>query len=197
MKAFDIIRLMGGEFAELPDDTIRQWIEIMRPMVSRKQFGKLYEQALAFLVCHKLKMGGQGENPLGPLGNIGVGFALGSVSEGGSSISFGAGQSSNLEPDAELALTSYGVQYLSLRRMVIVPIHISGEQDFSMSGCGSGRRRRTGTESGSTTLQPASDSSLGGVRVKEGSGLTLGKDGALSVDVEGILAELAGGGEQP
>ena len=98
-------------------------------MVSKKQFGKLYEQAIAYLVCHKLKMAGHGENPLGELGAIGIGFAVGSVSEGGSSVSFGANQSSNLAADAELGLTVYGVQFLQLRRMVIVPIHCSGEQE--------------------------------------------------------------------
>ena len=127
MTAIEIIRLIGGEFAETSDETINKWIEVVRPMVSKKQFGKLYEQAIAYLICHKMKMAGLGENPLGDMGNIGVGFAVGSVSEGGSSISFGANQSSNLATDAELALTSYGLQYLSLRRMVIIPIHCSGE----------------------------------------------------------------------
>ena len=127
MTALEIIRLVGTEFSDVPDATILQLIEIFRPMVSRKQFKKLYEQALAFLICHKLKMFGSGENPLGDMGKIGVGFGIGSVSEGGSSIGFTTNQSSNLASDAELALTSYGLQYLSLRRMVVVPIHCSSE----------------------------------------------------------------------
>lgn len=127
MEAFDIIRLIGGEFSEVPDEKLKLWIEICRPMVSRKQFGNLYEQALAFMVCHRMKLAGYGENPLGPLGSIGIGFALGSVSEGGSSVSFGAGQSSNITPNAELGLTVYGTQFLQLRRMCVVPIHISWE----------------------------------------------------------------------
>ena len=129
MKAMEIIRLIATEFELVDDETVEKWIEIVRPMVSKKQFGDLYEQALAYLVCHKLKMAGQGVNPLGDqIGNIGaMGFAVGSVSEGGSSISFGANQSSNLAKDAELALTAYGLQFLQLRRMVIVPIHCSGE----------------------------------------------------------------------
>jgi len=129
VTAIEIIRLIGGEFHSVSDDDLDKWIEIVRPMVSRKQFGKLYEQAIAYLVCHKLKMAGLGENPLGELGTIGTGFAVGSVSEGGSSISFGANQSSNLAVDAELGLTAYGVQYLQIRRSVIVPIHCSGESD--------------------------------------------------------------------
>lgn len=130
MTAIEIIRLIGGEFNSVADDTIEQWIEIVRPMVSKKQFGKLYEQGLAYLVCHKLKMAGLGDNPLGELGTIGLGLTVGSVSEGGSSVSFGANQSSSLAKDAELAMTAYGVQFLQLRRSVIVPIHCGGEREL-------------------------------------------------------------------
>lgn len=129
MKAIDIIGMIGTEFSLLDEGYLEEWIEICRPMVSKKQFGKLYEQALAYLVCHKLKLAGNGESPLGgELGNLSaLGFSVSSVSEGGSSISFGASQSSNLANDAELALTTYGLQYLTLRRLVVVPIHVSGE----------------------------------------------------------------------
>ena len=129
MTAIDMIRLVGAEFKDVEDKTVEQWIEIVRPMVSKKQFGKLYEQALAQLVCHKLKMAGYGENPLGELGTVGIGLTVGSVSEGGSSVSFGANAASMLVKDAELGLTVYGAQFLSLRRMVIVPIHCGGEVD--------------------------------------------------------------------
>ena len=131
MTALEIIRVVGTEFASVTDETLEKWIEIVKPMVSKKQFGKLYEQGIAFLVCHKLKMAGFGKNPLGDEFNLAnMGFGVSSVSEGGSSISFGANQSSNLAPDAELALTAYGLQYLSIRRMVIVPIHVDWEGDF-------------------------------------------------------------------
>lgn len=129
MTVIDTIRIVGSEFKNVGEDELSKWVELVSPMVSKKQFGKLYEQALAYLVCHKMKMTGKGENPLGELGTIGIGFAVGSVSEGGSSISFGANQSSNIATDAELGLTAYGVQYLSLRRMVIIPIRCSGECD--------------------------------------------------------------------
>lgn len=127
MTAIEVIRLVGKEFDTIDDAMLEKWIELARPMVSRKQFGRLYEQGVAYLVCHKLKMAGYGENPLGELGTIGIGFAVGSVSEGGSSVSFGANQGSNLATDAELGLTVYGVQFRQLRKMVIVPIHCSGE----------------------------------------------------------------------
>ena len=125
----EVIRVIGTEFDSVPDSEIEKWIEILKPMVSKKRFGGLYKQAVAYLVCHKMKMAGNGTNPLGDeLGNMNaIGFAVGSVSEGGSSISFGASQGSNLTKDAEFGLTAYGMQYLSIRRMVIVPIHVSGE----------------------------------------------------------------------
>lgn len=127
MTANEIVRLIAPEFKDITDGEIGAWIDMVRPLVSRKQFGSLYEQALAYLTCHKLKMAGHGEQPLGELGGMNVGFAVNSVSEGGSSISFGTSQTSNLTPDAEMGLTSYGTQYLQLRRLVVVPIHCSGE----------------------------------------------------------------------
>lgn len=127
MTVVETIRFIGSEFKNTSDEVLNKWIEIVNPMVSKKQFGKLYEQAVALLVCHKLKMSGEGESPLGELGTVGIGLSIGSVSEGGSSVSFGANSSSVLAKDAELGLTTYGVQYLSLRRMVIVPIRCCGE----------------------------------------------------------------------
>lgn len=173
MKAIEIIRLVGMEFSNLSTETLEQWIEVVRPMVSRKQFGKLYEQALAYLVCHKLKMAGHGENPLGDLGVIGVGFGIGSVSEGGSSVSFGANQSSNLAADAELGLTSYGVQYLQLRRSVIVPIHVGGEPIEEPKPYRDKFRR---------PVPVASETQVGGFKIRPGSGLTISEDGVLSLD---------------
>ena len=174
MKAIQYIRLIGKEFISMTDAELHLWVEMVRPMVSRKQFGKLYEQAIAYLVCHKLKMAGYGENPLGDMGAIGIGFAVGSVSEGGSSISFGANQSSNLATDAELGLTAYGVQFLQIRRMVIVPIHCSGENAFY----------DTAEEAASkgASVPIATQSTLGGVRVRPDSGLKVASDGSLSLD---------------
>ena len=175
-KVIAYIRLIGTEFNSIADEKLNLWIEMLRPMVSRKQFGNLYEQALAYLVCHKLKMAGNGANPLGDLGAIGIGFAVGSVSEGGSSISFGANQSSNLATDAELGLTAYGVQFLQIRRMVIVPIHCSGENEYY---------DEVSVDSAqSKTVPIATETELGGVRVRPGSGLKVAEDGSLTLENE-------------
>lgn len=118
----------GGEFNELDDSKIRFWLDFVQPMVSRKQYGNLYKQAIVLLVCHKLKLAGYGENTLGDLGKIGNAFAASSVSDGGSSISFATSGVGNTQADAEYGMTVYGAQYLQLRRMAVIPIRVSGEE---------------------------------------------------------------------
>lgn len=131
MKAMEYIRLAGIEFRNVSDDVVGQWLEFAKPMVSRKQFGLLYDQGLALLVCHFMKMHGFGENPLGDTANntAALGYGISSVSEGGSSISFGISASGNMQDNADLAQTVYGTEYMNLRRKVIVPVHISGERE--------------------------------------------------------------------
>ncbi len=126
MTPLEKIRLIGAEFSDVGDETLEQWIEIVTPMVSEAKFGKLYTTALAYLVCHNMKLAGLGSNPFGEIGVIGAGFGINSMSAGKTSISFGANQSSNLAVDAELALTMYGLRFLQLRRTVIVPITCAG-----------------------------------------------------------------------
>ena len=131
MTAVEIIRLVGEEFGNESDEKLEQWIEFAKPFVSKKQFGKLYDHALALFVCHKMKMAGLGENTLGDLGKVSNGFSASSVSDGGSSISFANSGANNLVTNAEFGMTIYGTQYLQLIKMCVVPIHISGEDDFN------------------------------------------------------------------
>ena len=128
MTAIEIVRMISEEFATTDNATLERWVELCKPLVSRKQFGKLYEHALALVICHKMKMAGLGENTLGDLGKIGNSFSASSVSDGGSSISFASAGVGNLQTDAEFAMTIYGTQYLQLRKMVVVPIHVAGEE---------------------------------------------------------------------
>ncbi len=127
MEVVRLVYLFAKEFESIDADVIYAWIDVVAPMVSKKQFGKLYKQALAYMVCHKMKMAGYGEDVLGDssssLAALATGFGISSISEGGSSISFNTSQGTNLTTDAELALTIYGLQFLQLRKTVIVPIH--------------------------------------------------------------------------
>lgn len=136
MPLHEYIRMLAPEFNNVGDDTINDWVEFCRPFVSKKQFGKLYNQALAFFVCHRMKMAGLGENILGSSitgssGVVGAGYSATSISDGGTSISFASsGGVGNTTTDVELTQTVYGSQFLQIRKMVVVPIHISGESDF-------------------------------------------------------------------
>ena len=58
----DIFRILAAEFASVEDPTVLQWIDLTTPMVSRKQFGNLYEQAVALLAAHRMKIAGCGED---------------------------------------------------------------------------------------------------------------------------------------
>lgn len=124
MKALQIFRLVATEFDALSDETIENWLDLTSPFISKKRFGKLYEQALALLTAHRLKMAGYGDSTLGTVGDS---LRVGGYSEGETSVSFTVNQATNLLADAELALTPYGLEYLSLRRMVIIPILSAGE----------------------------------------------------------------------
>lgn len=130
MTVVEMVKMISDEFAAMSDEEVEKWVEFCRPMVSRKQFGKLYERALALFVCHKMKMGGLGTNTLGDLGKISNSFSASSVSDGGSSISFASSGAGNLQTDAEYAMTVYGLQFLQIRKLAICPIHISGEEDI-------------------------------------------------------------------
>lgn len=126
MEALDIIRLIAPEFGNLSEEDISSWIELVKPQISKNKFGALYNQALAYLACHKMKMAGMGENAAGEMGSIANGFSISSISDGGTSISFASAGMNNLTTDAEYGLTVYGTQYLQLRKQCIVPITIAG-----------------------------------------------------------------------
>jgi len=127
-----IFRIIGVEFSNVADDIVCQWIDLTIPLVSRKRFAHLYYQAVALLTAHRMKMAGMGittEDPLADIGQMGVGnlTRVASYSEGETSISFNQNLSQFTDKDAELALTIYGIQYLTLRNMRIMPIISAGE----------------------------------------------------------------------
>ena len=46
MSVTEVIRLIGPEFKDVEDDELSKWIELVQPMVSKKLFDELYEQAV-------------------------------------------------------------------------------------------------------------------------------------------------------
>lgn len=133
MTFCEMVRKLGcGEFDSVSDEDIAWWEEFVAPLVSRKQFGKLYNHAKALLICHKLALNGAGDNGLGALGKVKNGFTASSVSDGGTSISYANVGAGNIATNAEFGMTSFGMQYLQLVKMCVVPIHVSGEENIDV-----------------------------------------------------------------
>lgn len=124
MDAYEIIRMTMAEFSATPDDTVKAFISLSEPFISEKKFGKMYQQALAYLSAHKMKMSGLG-NKIGS-GTIGDTIGLSSVSEGETSVSFSNNQAGNIATDSEFGLTVYGMQYLQIRKRCVVTIISAG-----------------------------------------------------------------------
>lgn len=129
-----IFRIVAAEFAQVDDETVNIWIGLTAPLVSRKRYGKLYEQALALLTAHRMKMAAVGSDEsaggaFDDLGGAGVAFKVGSYTSGGESVSFNsAALTSQLSSDAEYTQTMYGVQYLTLRNSCAISIINAGER---------------------------------------------------------------------
>ncbi len=125
MCPLDLFRLIAKEFDDVPDEDVLKWFDMTKPFLSRKRFGNMYEHALVYLTAHKLKMAGYGDNSMGKVDDS---LRVSSYSEGDASIGFSVSQGNNMSVDAEYALTSYGLQYLSIRRSKIIPITSAGER---------------------------------------------------------------------
>jgi hypothetical protein len=124
-------RMVAPEFNAVPDEDVAAWVELTAPLASKRKFRNLWVQALALLAAHRMKMANAGVSgdPLEDVGGIGVGnlMRVTNYSEGEVSLGFNSNALQYTETNAELALTPYGVQYLSLRRMRIMPITSAGE----------------------------------------------------------------------
>ena len=124
MEAFEIIRAAMTEFAQVEDDRVKDFISLAEPLISKRKFGRLYPQALAYLAAHKMKLSGLGKK-IGK-GTIGDTIGLSSVSEGETSISFSNNQAGNTSTDSEYGLTVDGMQYLQMRKRCVITIISAG-----------------------------------------------------------------------
>lgn len=136
MQALDIFRIVAPEFKDIPDENVvdeqgnvtqyglREYMDLYKDQISEKRFGSTYQKALAYLTAHKLKMAGFGDTSNGTIADS---LRVGSYSEGETSISYTTNQGTNLQVDAEYALTVYGLEFLTLRRNAIIPIISAGE----------------------------------------------------------------------
>lgn len=123
MKEFKVFRKIATEFRAVPDNEVLEWIELTSPFLSKRVFGKLYEQALVYMTAHRMKLAGLGNNSYGTVGDT---LRVASFNEGDTSISYSTNQATNLMSDGELALTQYGLSYLTIRRMKVFPVRTTG-----------------------------------------------------------------------
>lgn len=129
-KALDILRTIAPEFKAVSDEQVQKFLELCVPLVSKSRFGKLYDQALALLAAHRMKLSGLGVSVIG--GSSGewgaaAGFQLASVAEASVNVSFNTANI-NTGTDSWYALTPYGLEFLNLRRLLIMPITSAGER---------------------------------------------------------------------
>lgn len=134
-EALKIFRIVAPEFAAIPDDDVtgedgsttygvNTYLELYADQISVKRFGKFYAKALAYLTAHKLKMMDKGDDD--GFGSMGAALRIASASEGETSVSFGSTVNTQ-DTDSEYGLTIYGIEFLNLRRMAIIPIVSAGE----------------------------------------------------------------------
>lgn len=132
-KVASIIKTVAPEYKDKSIDDLKVWIELAEPYISESKFGRFYYQALAYLTAHKMSL-----NPAEAEQKTESGISISvkdmmnvaSYTEGSTSISFNnsaasAGGTSSAA-DAEYLLTTYGLQFLAIRKQCIVPITISG-----------------------------------------------------------------------
>ena len=130
-----VFRMVAVEFKGVSNEEVGEWIELTAPLVSKRRFRKLWAQALALLTAHRMKVSAvgsePGSDPLADVSNISIGglTRVSNYSEGEVSIGFNSNVTQFADLNAELSLTPYGIQYLSLLRMVVISITSAGESN--------------------------------------------------------------------
>ena len=120
MELLTLLRTIAPEFEELEDTVLQTWLDLTQPLVSKSAFGAAYEQAVAYLAAHRMKMAGLGAE--GAFGNIADRTGVVSYTEGATSVSFGI-NTGVAGAESSLSLTTYGMEYLRLKQ-TIIPIMV-------------------------------------------------------------------------
>ena len=123
-------RILAPKFKAVADDIVNAWIELTAPLVGQRRFGNLHGQALALLTAHRMELAGIGkaEGDLDGIGGIVDIRHIASYKEGQTSVTFNHDLGEAGSADAELGLTEYGMQFLSLRRKRVVPLVSAAER---------------------------------------------------------------------
>lgn len=123
-KRLLIFRMVAKDLAEVNDEIVETMMEIYAPHLSKKVFGKLYDQALVYYVAHHMVMHETIANS-GSTSGSSVAGQITSEREGDLSRSYGSGgggTSASSGYDGSLGKTAYGIEFMRLRSMVSVGV---------------------------------------------------------------------------
>lgn len=125
MTQLEMFRKIAPEFQQISDDEVQGMLDLVGDILSKKQFGKMYDRAVALLAAHQFTL----QTLIANDENAGAATlltsgALVSEREGDLQRSYGgmASSSSGDDMDSLLKKTVYGLQFLTLRSMCIVPV---------------------------------------------------------------------------
>ena len=125
MTQLEIFRKIAPEFQQISDDEVQGMLDLVGDILSKKRFGKMYDRAVALLAAHQFTLQtliANDENA-GAATSLTSG-ALVSEREGDLQRSYGgtSAGSGGSDMDSLLKKTVYGLQFLALRSMCIVPV---------------------------------------------------------------------------
>ena len=117
--AAEIIVLKSPSLAG--DSRINDFVDLARLTVGRLPFGTRYEYALALVALHMITLDSQGGGSSSSSGS-GVIGGIKSEKEGDLQRSYGtiAGTAVNNPSDAYFSSTSFGMEYLNLKRSILI-----------------------------------------------------------------------------
>lgn len=125
MTQLEMFRKIAPEFQQISDDEVQGMLDLVGDILSKKRFGKMYDRAVALLAAHQFTL----QTLIANDENAGAttlltSGALVSEREGDLQRSYGgmASSSSGDDMDSLLKKTVYGLQFLTLRSMCIVPV---------------------------------------------------------------------------
>lgn len=121
-KFIALFRTLAPDLQDVTDTMVLAMRDIVAPTISVSKFGNLYNQALAYLIAHKLTL----QNIISQQGATTAELTAGSIvseKEGDLSRSFGLQQNNPIGSSGymeSLKKTAYGQEFLNIRSMRIV-----------------------------------------------------------------------------
>lgn len=119
----DVFRVVAPELDDVLNNDVTAVIIFVADMVSKKKFGPYYVRAVAYLAAHFIKLQDMAESDGSDGGSLTADGGITMEKEGDLQRQYGASISgSSNDADILLKKTLYGRMFLTLRKMVIVPI---------------------------------------------------------------------------